>query len=240
MSNFKQTLIDWGVIKAAAIERKLEDGSIIEFDKLEIGGIPMFITPDGKLPVADGEYVVLPTTETANDGFKVSVKGGLIESIEMEKPEIEEPEVIEPVAPAEVEAPVQEEMVAPEAPVEEPTTEAPATDTKALEERIGMLEQKIANLEALLGEQLSAEDDDIKTINQKFEDVSTILSKVNKTYKSLNERLEKIEKSPATQPAVLSAEDKKVKREIITKDVEDIDYWVEMNKRLQKSEKIKK
>ena len=86
-------------------EAKLMDGvTIVQYDAEELEqGIPVnVVTPEGILPMPDGEYVM-------EDGSKLVVMGGLVAEYEKAE-ELPEGETITPVAVAEATTPATGEM----------------------------------------------------------------------------------------------------------------------------------
>jgi hypothetical protein len=113
------TETDITTIQVVLKDTKLEDGTIIRYDKLDVDGKLEVINEDGTTtPLSDGEYTI--------DGFDVIIVGGLVTESK-------------PVAEAE-ETPVAE---AEETPVAEAEAEE-TPDLKVLEERIAKLEEMIA------------------------------------------------------------------------------------------------
>ena len=97
-------------------EATLEDGTIIEYDKLEEGGKVMVITESGLVDAPDAAH-------TLTDGTVVTTEGGMIVSI------------------SRVEAPVEENMEVADVEVEHPTTDSAIE--KMMDEKIEALYGKI-------------------------------------------------------------------------------------------------
>lgn len=74
----------------------LEDGTVIEYEALEVGKAVFAVTPEGNSPLADGSYMI--------DGKDVDVVGGLIESVEEKEKPAED--VVEEV----IEVPMEEQI----------------------------------------------------------------------------------------------------------------------------------
>lgn len=162
----------------------LKDGTEVILDgNLEVGVKVSVIIPDNNEPVdlPDGEY-------TLDDDSTMVVGDGVIVDIipvKDDEPETDEPETEN-----------QEET--PETPE---TTETPETDDVSVEERLSVLEQKIAELESLLV---------MKDEHSKLKDEH---SKLQNEFSTLVEKLENkpgAKKVSTNQPEVkLSAVDKK-------------------------------
>jgi hypothetical protein len=93
------------VTEQSFTEAKLMDGvTIVQYDAEELAqGIPVnVVTPEGILPMPDGEYVM-------EDGSKLVVMGGLVAEYEKSE-ELPEGETIAPVAVAEATTPATGEM----------------------------------------------------------------------------------------------------------------------------------
>jgi hypothetical protein len=78
------------VAPVAPIEVKLtdvplKDGTMLQVDKMEVGGMANVVTADGVTPAPDAEYV-------AEDGTVITVMGGLIAEIATAEVEVEVPE----------------------------------------------------------------------------------------------------------------------------------------------------
>ena len=84
------------VAPVAPIEVKLtdvplKDGSVLQVDKMEVGGMASLVSADGVVPAPDAEYV-------AEDGTVITVMGGLIAEIATATEEAPEAEVAPVVA----------------------------------------------------------------------------------------------------------------------------------------------
>ena len=84
------------VAPVAPIEVKLtdvplKDGSVLQVDKMEVGGMASLVSADGVVPAPDAEYV-------AEDGTVITVMGGLIAEIATATEEAPEAEVAPIVA----------------------------------------------------------------------------------------------------------------------------------------------
>lgn len=84
------------VAPVAPIEVKLtdvplKDGTVLQVDKMEVGGTANIVTPEGVAPAPDAEYV-------AEDGTVITVMGGLITEIATATEEAPEAEVAPVVA----------------------------------------------------------------------------------------------------------------------------------------------
>ena len=160
-------------------------------DEIAVGDTVMLVDEEGiESQVENGDYVL-------TDGTILKVAEGKIEEIvipEVETPEEapanEEPTVEEPAQ--EEEAPVQEEEkpAEEEAPVEEPAVEEPAPEEEnaevaALKEEIAKKDARIAELEARIAE-----------LEKKpaAEPATEEFKKVNKVYKTGDEKLDRLAK----------------------------------------------
>lgn len=144
---------------------KLQDGKDIRIEgSLETGSKVFIVTPEGELPLPDGEWVL-------DSGETIVTTDGVIQDIvpEEETPEEEILPIEEPELPMEEDATIEEEAL----PTEEPMVEdEPVDKTAELESRISSLEEK---LDAILSKQEAIETEYSKTIsdlqktNQEFE-----------------------------------------------------------------------
>ena len=76
------------VAPVAPIEVKLtdvplKDGSVLQVDKMEVGGMASLVSADGVVPAPDAEYI-------AEDGTVITVMGGLIAEIATDEEEADE------------------------------------------------------------------------------------------------------------------------------------------------------
>ena len=157
-------------------QHEAKDGSILDIDKLEAGGLINIVSETENVP-ANGEYIV----ENEGISYKIIAKEGVIDSIE------------EVPAEAPVEAPVTEEVIpveAVEAPIEAPITEEPTTEEvkpNDLEAKVNDLEAKVNELAEIIFElvkKMNGEDlkKEIKT-EMKIEKLSKVSEiKENKKY----------------------------------------------------------
>lgn len=153
-------------------QHEAKDGSILDIDKLEAGGLINIVSENENVP-ANGEYVV----ENEGITYKIVAKEGVIDTIE----EVPAVEPIEPAAAADV-IPVEA--------VEAPITEAPITEEvkpNDLEAKVNDLESKVNELAEIIFElikKMNGEDlkKEIKT-EMKIEKLSKVSEiKENKKY----------------------------------------------------------
>lgn len=119
----------------------LVDGTVIEFEVLEVGAQVFVQTEDGAIPAPDGIHEV-------EGGLKVETKDGIITSIV--EPETEE---------------VVEEQVAQEVTPEE-KTEVVSEVMQILEERFAAIETKVAALEAAIMQVAEVTDAEFAKVEQ--------------------------------------------------------------------------
>lgn len=163
-------LVSTQTVKLAQHEAK--DGSILDIDKLEAGGLINIVSENENVP-ANGEYVV----ENEGITYKIVAKEGVIDTID----EVPAVEPIEPAAAVDV-IPVEA--------VEDSITEEPVTEevkSNDLETKVNDLEAKVNELAEIIfelikkmnGEELKSE---IKT-EMKIEKLSKVSEiKENKKY----------------------------------------------------------
>lgn len=111
------------------MEGVLADGTIVKFDKLEVGGVISVVTPDGEVPAPVGEHEL-------EDGTIVVVsEPGVIAEVKM----VEAPEEEVAVEMSEED----EEVVAEEEVVEEPQIDKFAEISEAFNSKLAEVEGKV-------------------------------------------------------------------------------------------------
>lgn len=170
--------------KLAAILAQLSvvktDNGILHYDGEElVAGMNVFIEDENgeRKAAEDGEYVT-------EDNKTITVKDGAVESIVDPVAEVDGAEEEPTEEPKEEEAPIEEEPKAEELEEEPTVEEEPAKENE---------EDAIAEIR--------------KEINELYKLVDSILDKIGETRKEADERLSKIEKMSAAQPAEKALED---------------------------------
>jgi hypothetical protein len=170
--------------KLAAILAQLSvvktDNGILHYDGEElVAGMNVFIEDENgeRKAAEDGEYVT-------EDNKTITVKDGVVESIVDPVAEVDGAEEEPTEEPKEEEEPIEEEPKKEELEEEPTVEEEPAKETE---------EDAIAEIR--------------KEINELYKLVDSILDKIGETRKEADERLSKIEKMSAAQPAEKALED---------------------------------
>ena len=172
--------------KLAAILAQLSvvktDNGILHYDGEElVAGMNVFIEDENgeRKAAEDGEYVT-------EDNKTITVKDGAVESIVDPVAEVDAEDEVAPEGgePKTEEAPIEEEPKKEELEEEPTVEEEPAKETE---------EDAIAEIR--------------KEINELYKLVDSILDKIGETRKEADERLSKIEKMSAAQPAEKALED---------------------------------
>lgn len=170
--------------KLAAILAQLSvvktDNGILHYDGEElVAGMNVFIEDENgeRKAAEDGKYVT-------EDNKTITVKDGVVESIVDPVAEVDGAEEEPTEEPKEEEEPIEEEPKKEELEEEPTVEEEPAKETE---------EDAIAEIR--------------KEINELYKLVDSILDKIGETRKEADERLSKIEKMSAAQPAEKALED---------------------------------
>ena len=170
--------------KLAAILAQLSvvktDNGILHYDGEElVAGMNVFIEDENgeRKAAEDGEYVT-------EDNKTITGKDGVVESIVDPVAEVDGAEEEPTEEPKEEEEPIEEEPKKEELEEEPTVEEEPAKETE---------EDAIAEIR--------------KEINELYKLVDSILDKIGETRKEADERLSKIEKMSAAQPAEKALED---------------------------------